>query len=329
MRGGRGASGGRATSGGRAASAARGATAARASAAGAVVLGFGADRVLGDPARLHPVAGFGAAAAWLERRVWRPSRALGAAYACVLVAAAWGAARVAGPSGSVAAAVLWATLGGRSLERSALDLQEALLAGDVDRARALAPALVGRDPARLDEAGLARAAVESVAENTSDAVVAPLLWMAALGAPGAAAYRAINTLDAMVGHRDERHLRFGWAAARLDDLANWAPARVTALLVVALAGGSGRAAWRAAFVDGAGHPSPNAGRVEGAFAGALGVRLGGLNHYAHGPEERPRLGDGAAPRAGDIARAAALARRVGMVAAALAAAGAATTRVRP
>jgi adenosylcobinamide-phosphate synthase len=229
------------------------------------------------------------------------------------------------PRGRVAfaVAVLWATLGGRSLERAALRLRAALDAGDLDRARALAPALVGRDPSKLDGGELARAAVESIAENTSDAVVAPLLWMAAFGPAGAAAYRAINTLDAMVGHRDERHLRFGWAAARLDDAANWVPARVTALLAIALARGRCRAAWRAAFVDGARHPSPNAGRAEGAFAGALGVRLGGINHYPHGPETRPPMGAGAAPESDDVARAVSMARRVGVAAAAVAAIGAA------
>jgi adenosylcobinamide-phosphate synthase len=294
----------------------------------AILLGFAADRALGDPARLHPVAGFGAIAARVERWVWRPSRVVGALYAGALFVAVWGAVavgerRLVPPvRRAFAAAVLWATLGGRSLERAALRLQAALDAGDLDRARGLAPALVGRDPSTLDGAELARAAVESVAENTSDAVVAPLLWMAALGPAGAAGHRAINTLDAMVGHRDARHLRFGWAAARLDDAANWLPARVTALLVIALAGGRRRAAWRAAFVDGARHPSPNAGRVEGAFAGALGVRLGGLNHYPHGSEARAALGDGAAPSSEDIAPAARMARRVGLLAAAFAAIGA-------
>ena len=290
----------------------------------AILLGFAADRVLGDPARLHPVAGFGAIAARVEQWAWRPSRVVGALYAGALVAAVWGTVAVGGrrlvtpARQAFAIAVLWATLGGRSLERAALRLQAALGAGDLDRARALAPALVGRDPSTLDGPELARAAVESVAENTSDAVVAPLLWMAAFGPAGAAGYRAINTLDAMVGHRDARHLRFGWAAARLDDAANWVPARVTALLVIALAPGRRRAAWQAAFVDGARHPSPNAGRAEGAFSGALGVRLGGLNHYPHGSEARAPLGDGAAPGGEDIARAVRMARRVGIVAAALA-----------
>jgi adenosylcobinamide-phosphate synthase len=301
----------------------------RGSAPFAVAVGFGADRVFGDPARLHPVAGFGGVAAWLERRIWRPSRGAGAVYAGALVAVVWGAVaageRWLAPRrrSGFAALVLWATLGGRSLERSALRLQSALAAGDLDRARALAPALVGRDPSALDEAELARAALESVAENTGDAVVAPLLWMAAFGPAGAAAHRAINTLDAMVGHRDERYVLFGWAAARLDDAANWIPARATALLAIALSPGRRRAAWRAAFVDGARHPSPNAGRAEGAFAGALGVRLGGMNRYAHGTELRPALGDGAAPARDDIDRAVALARRVGALAAVLAAIGAA------
>jgi adenosylcobinamide-phosphate synthase len=296
--------------------------------AGAVVLGFAADRVLGDPARLHPVAGFGTVAAWAERRVWRASRLVGAVYAAALVAGVWAAAVVlARRLPTSACVVLWATLGGRSLERAALELQAALDAGDLAGARVLAPTLVGRDPSTLDADELARAAVESVAENASDAVVAPLVWMAAFGPAGAAAYRAVNTLDAMVGRRDERYLRFGWAAARFDDAANWLPARATALLVVALADGRRRAVWRAAFCDGARHPSPNAGRAEGAFAGALGVRLGGVNRYSHGIEERPQLGDGAAPRSADIGRAAALAGRVG-VAAAVVAAGAAAARER-
>jgi adenosylcobinamide-phosphate synthase len=308
--------------------AAVGGGAGRGGAALAILLGFAADRALGDPARWHPVAGFGAVAARVERWAWRPSRATGALYAVALVAAVWSvvaamARRLKPPAGvGFAAAVLWATLGGRSLERSALALRAALDAGDLDRARALAPALVGRDPALLGEAELARAAVESVAENASDAVVAPLLWMAAFGPAGAAAHRAINTLDAMVGHRDERHLRFGWAAARLDDAANWVPARATALLAIALAGGRRRAAWRAAFVHGARHPSPNAGRAEGAFAGALGVRLGGINRYPHGLEARPALGSGAAPGGDDVERAVTLARRASVTAAGLAAIGA-------
>jgi adenosylcobinamide-phosphate synthase len=312
----------------------------RGRAALAIALGFAADRALGDPSRWHPVAGFGRVAARVERLVWQPSRVAGALYATVLVGAVAALTVAAGwrlaPRGAttlatyghglpglgratLAAAVLWTTLGGRSLERAAIDLGEALATGELDRARTLAPALVGRDPSALGEAELARAVVESVAENTSDAVVAPLLWMAALGPAGAAGYRAVNTLDAMIGHHGERYQCFGWAAARLDDIANWVPARLTALFVLTLASGRRRATWRAAMVDGARHPSPNAGRVEGAFAGALGVRLGGVNHYAHGTETRPPLGDGAPPRTSDIGRAVRLARRVGVAAVGVAA----------
>jgi adenosylcobinamide-phosphate synthase len=277
----------------------------------AIVAGWLADRVLGDPARFHPVAGFGRVALALERRLWRRSRLAGVAHTAALVAGA--AALGASRRRALRAAFVWAALGGRSLEAAALRLGAALDAGDVAAARALAPTLVGRDPSQLDEVELSRATVESVAENTSDAVVAPLFWAAVGGAPAVAAYRAINTLDAMVGHKDERYREFGWAAARLDDLVNWPAARVTALLAIGaapLVGGSPSAAWRAAWDDGRRHPSPNAGRVEGAFAGALGVRLGGVNRYSHGLERRADLGAGPAPAIGDISRAVTLARIV-------------------
>lgn len=297
--------------------------------AAAIVGGWLADRLVGDPARRHPVAGFGRVAGALERRVWRPSRLVGALYALSLVGGvaagvAWIERTLAGrPRQAFRVLVVWATLGGRSLERAALTLGEAVGAGEIERARALAPTLVGRDPSELDAADLCRAAVESVAENTSDAVVAPLLWAALLGVPGVAAYRAANTLDAMVGHRSERYRSFGWAAARLDDLANWPAARISALLAIAWApavGGRRSAAWRAAWQDGAAHPSPNAGRVEGAFAGALSLRLGGLNRYAHGIERRPTLGNGTPPTVGDVARSVRLARLVGASSAVLCAA---------
>jgi adenosylcobinamide-phosphate synthase len=287
----------------------------------AIAAGWLADRLAGDPARFHPVAGFGRIAGALERRMWRPSRSAGALHVGSLVSALGVAvasvdrALVARPRQRSAFRILvvWTTLGGLSLERVALALAKAVETGDIEEARALAPTLVGRDPSELDSAELCRAVVESVAENTSDAVVAPLLWCALLGAPGAAAYRAINTLDAMVGHRSERYVNFGWAAARLDDLANWFPARLTALLAIAWApavGGHRGDAWRVAWHDGAAHPSPNAGRVEGAFAGALSLKLGGLNRYAHGIERRPTLGSGAPATVGDIDRAVRLARLV-------------------
>jgi adenosylcobinamide-phosphate synthase len=275
----------------------------------AIAVGWLADRLLGDPARFHPVAGFGHVALALERRLWMPRRSAGVAHTLALVAPVVALARSPG----LRSIVVWAALGSRSLERAALRLAAALRGGDLAVARSLAPALVGRDPTQLDGGELSRAAVESVAENTSDAVVAPLLWAALGGAPAVAAHRAVNTLDAMIGHKHERYREFGWFAARLDDVVNWPAARLTVLLTVLaapLVGGSPAAAWRAAWWDGRAHPSPNAGRVEGAFAGALGLRLGGVNRYEHGVERRPDLGHGRTPTIDDIARAVTLARIV-------------------
>jgi adenosylcobinamide-phosphate synthase len=295
-----------------------------------LALGAGADLLLADPRRRHPVAGFGRVAAALERRVWRNSPAAGAGYAAVLAAGAAGLGAAAGratrgrPAGRTlaVAAATWAVLGGTSLGRAATAMADALDAGDLPAARALLPTLAGRDPSTLDTAELARATVESVAENTSDAAVAPLVWGALAGLPGLLGYRAVNTLDAMVGHRSPRYARFGWAAARTDDAANWLPARLTAALTVAcapLAGGSAPGALRVWRRDGAAHPSPNAGRCEAAAAGALGLRLGGRNVYGSRVEDRPVLGDGRAPDSSDVARAVRLSRAVWLAAAALAA----------
>ncbi|MGH3312220.1 MAG: CobD/CbiB family cobalamin biosynthesis protein, partial [Streptomyces sp.] len=190
----------------------------------------------------------------------------------------------------------------------------ALDAGDVAGARRLLPQLCGRDPEALDADGIARAVVESVAENTSDAVVGALVWDALAGVPGMAGFRAVNTLDAMVGHRSPRHRHFGWAAARLDDVAGWPGARLTAVLA-ALAGPCPAGAVRAWRMDAHRHPSPNAGPVEAAFAGALDLRLGGTLAYGGRVERRPVLNaSGRAVRTEDIARAVRLSRRVGLLA---------------
>lgn len=305
---------------------------ARLPVAGGLLLGWAADRAFGDPRRGHPVALFGGAMLAVERRLWRDRRAAGVAYA------ATGALLAAGPvlvldrasrahplrRAALTGVVTWAALGGRSLAGAGRDLGALVARGDLDGARALAPTLVGRDPATLDGAGLARAGLESVAENTSDAVVAPFVWGALLGAPGVALHRGLNTMDAMVGHHSPRYERFGWAAARADDVAGWPAARASALLTVAAArsvGGSAAGALRVWRRDGARHPSPNAGRVEAAFAGALGVRLGGRNVYGGRVEDRPVLGGGPDGRAGreptaaDLERAARLSLRVGLLAA--------------
>ncbi len=268
--------------------------------------GFVADRIWGDPSRWHPVSGFGRTAAALERLTYADRRLDGVVHVCILV----GGAAVLGSRTPVALAT-WAVLGGRSLDREAEAVQRLLEAGDLPAARQRLTHLVGRDTRDLDVAGIARAVIESVAENTSDAVVAPLVWGALLGTPGLLAYRAANTLDAMIGHRSPRYERFGWAAARLDDLLNLPGSRLTAALAVLL-GDNHRASWTTWRRDAGGHPSPNAGPVEAAFAGALGVRLGGVNVYAGRVEDRHVLGDGRAPDAHDITRARRLAGRVGL-----------------
>jgi adenosylcobinamide-phosphate synthase len=298
----------------------------------ALVGGFAADLLVGDPRRGHPVAGFGRVALAFERVVYAPSRVRGVVFSCVLVGgaalaaelAACVASRIWGGRAAVLALVTWAALGGRSLARAGDGIAERLEAGDLDGARVALPSLCGRDAAALDEPEICRAAVESVAENTSDAVVGALLWGALAGPAGVVAYRAANTLDAMVGHRGERYERFGWASAKLDDAMGWPAARAGAALTALcapLASGSPRRAWAVLRRDGAAHPSPNAGRMEAAFAGALGVRLGGPLAYGGRTEERPMLGDGREPTAADIRRAARLSLAVG-AAAALALAGA-------
>jgi adenosylcobinamide-phosphate synthase len=270
-------------------------------------VGVLADRVLGEPpAEAHPVVAFGRLMRGVERRVYRDSRAAGVAHA--VMGAGLGVA-AGGVLGSTAVAT-WMAVAGRALGEAARNVGAALECGDLDRARELLPALVGRDPSVLDEKEVARAVVESVAENTVDAIVAPALWAAALGAPGALGYRAVNTLDAMVGHRSPRYAEYGWASARLDDLAGWVPARVTAALVAAVRPASAGDVWRAVHTQAPAHPSPNAGVAEAAFAAALGLRLGGENRYGDRVELRPALGRGRPADPGDILRAVSLSRDV-------------------
>lgn len=269
-----------------------------------LVLGVALDALFGDPKRWHPVAGFGRVASMAERSLYGDSRWRGAVFAGLLVGGAGvagaGLQRAGRGNALVTAACTWAVLGGTSLGREGLVMARMLERGDLEAARGRLPHLCARDPKGMDVKGLARAVVESVAENTSDAAVAPLVWGAAGGIPGLLMYRAVNTLDAMVGYRNPRYERFGWAAAKLDDAANWIPARATGILVSLCSGGE---AWRVFRHDGGKHPSPNAGRCEAAFAGALGVRLGGENEYGGRTERRPEMGDGRAPEVRDIRRA--------------------------
>ena len=320
------------------------ARACRGRAAG-IAAGYLADLLFGDPRRGHPVALFGSGASALERLTYADSRRAGCgARRCIARGAR--CARCHHREGRRAArdGADGRGYGGGDVRRAGRKVVEPHRRPDGEPAgrrrhrgaRRLLPSLCGRDPAALDAAGLTRAALESVAENTSDAHVAPALWAAVGGVPAVLTYRGANTLDAMIGNRSPRYTRFGWAAARFDDAANFAAARVTALLVAVcapLVGGSPAEALRAWRRDAGRHPSPNAGVVEAAFAGALGVRLGGPTQYAHELEIRPTLGDGRSPEVADLTRAVRLSRAVqaaaAVVAVCLSAAGRSGRRASP
>jgi len=300
-------------------------TSPRAGRAGAAALGIALDRALGEPSlRPHPVALFGRVMRRTESALWADRRRAGMAYAALGV----GLGAAAGAASHSTMASTYLAVAGRALDDAADEVEAALLAEDLDRARELLPTLAGRDPSSLDAGEIARATIESLAENTIDAVVAPALWAALAGGPGALGYRAVNTLDAMVGYRSVRHERFGWASARLDDAANWVPARVGATLVVVVRPRSAVAVWRAVRRDAPGHPSPNGGVIESAFAAALGLRLGGTSRYGDRIEERPSLGDGKPPSPGDITAARDLARHVQLALASVLAAAELAVRLR-
>ncbi len=302
--------------------------------------GLALDALFGDMPRLfrlvpHPVALAGRAVAALERKLNRPQRSPGARRfrgaftVAVLVAAAalLGLAihvtcRQSLAGLAVEAVIVSVLLAWRSLHDHVLAVAVALAHHGLAAGRQAVSHIVGRDPASLDRAGVARAAIESLAENFSDGVVAPALWYLALGLPGLFGYKMVNTLDSMIGHKSERYRDFGWAAARLDDLANLVPARLSGcLLALAAAFQPGASAahglavmWR----DAGKHHSPNAGWPEAAMAGALGLALAGPRHYAAGRVDDPWLGDGTA-QAGpaDILRALALYRLAGLATAGL------------
>ncbi len=275
------------------------------------------DVMVGDPRWFpHPVRLMGLAIARSEQWVWHLAsgpgyeRAAGAALAVGLPALCYGAGLLAIEAAGWMSAMLgamvgvvlaWTTLAARDLADHATAVERALEAGSLDSARTAAGRIVGRDTAALSEGEVVRATVESVAEGACDGVVAPLVYLVLGGPPLALAYKAINTLDSMIGHHAEPYQHVGWASARLDDVANWVPARITALLLVLAAGivsrrsRTMREGWRILRRDGHKHPSPNAGRPEAAMAGALQVQLGGLNLYRGEPELRPYLGDPGAP----------------------------------
>jgi adenosylcobinamide-phosphate synthase len=285
---------------------------------------------VGYPATLHraighPVTWMGRLIAWLDRALNRETatpqarRAAGVAAVLILLAIVGALAFLVQsallrlPFGILAAALVASTLvAQRSLHRHVADVAAALETGGVAAGRQAVAHIVGRDTEKLDPAGVARAAIESLAENFSDAIVAPVFWMAIGGLPGAALYKAINTADSMIGHRTPRHQAFGWAAARLDDLVNLPASRLSALLLVAAAALSGNgagAAWRAVRRDAGKHRSPNAGYPEAAMAGALGLSLAGPRVYGGALVDDAFMGDGRREaEAADIRRALALYR---------------------
>jgi adenosylcobinamide-phosphate synthase len=285
----------------------------------AVALGLVADELLPEPPnRFHPVAWFGSVMLGYEEQFYRDTRVAGVAHAftgtALGFAAGFALRRAIGRPAATFVAVSVAT-GGQMLRDVAGRIGEA---SDLDEARQLLPSLVGRDPSQLDASEIARAAIESVAENTVDAAICSAFWGLVGGAPAVLAHRAINTMDAMVGHHNDRYEDYGWASARLDDLAAWIPARLTALLVAAVSPGRYRQIAHAVRNEAPQHPSPNSGVSEAAFAAALDIKLGGMNRYGDTIEHRVILHrTGQSPSLGDIAKANQLSRRVTALAAAL------------
>lgn len=268
------------------------------------------DSLLGDPASLpHPVRLIGAYIASFEKHVRKHAKSgLGTKTAGVLLLITtvgiaylltWYVLKLAGRINpylyyGVNVLLMYTCLAARCLSDEGSRIYNALKEGDLEKSRKLLSMIVGRDTGSLDESGITRGAVETVAENTSDGVIAPLFYMFIGGAPLAMAYKAVNTLDSMVGYKNERYLNFGWAAARFDDAANYIPARLTGILMV-LASMLLRLNYKKSLHilirDSRNHSSPNSGFPEAAAAGALGVQLGGTNHYFGKPVEKPTIGE--------------------------------------
>ncbi len=267
-----------------------------------LIAGVTADVLFGDPRWLpHPVVGIGRIASWMER-VWRSTRlplrmagagawlgVMSATCAVVYATLRWL------PAPYVQIYWIYSLLAVRSLDDHAMAVVRCLRARRLDAAREAVGRMVGRDTQHLNESEVMRATIETVAENMSDGIVAPLFWLLLGGPAGMAAYKAVNTMDSMFGYRNERYREFGWCAARMDDVANWIPARLTAVLIWMMAAllprlrffDSVRVTWRDASLQ----PSPNSGYPEAAVAGALGVRLGGVNYYRGVRSEKAYLGD--------------------------------------
>lgn len=299
-----------------------------------MLLALAIDAGLGWPSAVfarigHPVTWIGAMISALDRTLNRDDapdaarRAAGALAALVIIGLAAGAGWFAaalvpnGWAGVILSGVLaWPLIAARAMYVHVAAVARPLMSGDIETARSAVALIVGRDPSELDAAGVGRAAIESLAENTSDGIVAPVFWGVMLGLPGIAAYKAINTLDSMIGHRTPRHQAFGWASARIDDLVNLIPARLTGLLFAAVSARP-QAALATMWRDARHHRSPNAGWPEAAMAGALAVRLSGPRRYAGDVAPEPWVNGAASdPAPGDLNLALALYRRAMFVLAA-------------
>ncbi|MDR4466160.1 MAG: adenosylcobinamide-phosphate synthase CbiB [Nitrospira sp.] len=272
------------------------------------------DAVAGDPRWFpHPVRGMGIVINWCDNNIRKisrhPTTLRGAGVALALALpllmsvlsheAIVMADRLTWWFGSlVTIGLAWTTLAARDLWNHVHAVSEQLDRGNLSEARRAVGMIVGRDTEQLSQEEIARATIETVAESTSDGIIAPLFYLALGGVPLALAYKAVNTLDSMIGHKDERYIDFGWASARLDDLANWIPARLSAALIILTAAAvmrepiRARTGWHVLWRDGNKHPSPNSGRPEAAMAGSLGIQLGGVNLYQGVPDDRPLLGQG-------------------------------------
>ena len=280
--------------------------------AGTLLLAWALDVAVGDPRWLpHPVRGMGWAISWAETAIRRAAfsrwgeRIGGLLLAVCLPLLTYGTAvalmavgfQASPMAGRIVEIVLaFTTLASRDLADHASDVASALRDGSLEQARTAVARVVGRDADTLDEPGVVRASVETIAESTADGIIAPLFYLALGGAPLALAYKAVSTLDSMIGHHEPPYQDIGWASARLDDVLNWIPARLSALCLIVAAGaigysGAATRAWRVYRQDRACHPSPNSGHPEAAMAGALGVQLGGRNYYGGVAVDRPIIGE--------------------------------------
>lgn len=272
-----------------------------------LVAGIALDLLLGETRRWHPLVGFGNLASRIERRLNRGNARLlrgSVAWALAVLPLSVLCLLLTGLAGLwLHAVLLYLCLGLRSLRDHTIPIHDALCGGDLAQARALTARIVSRDTSNAGESDLAKASAESLLENGNDAVFGTLFWFILLGGPGAVLFRLANTLDAMWGYRSERFNLFGRPAARIDDVLNYVPARLTALSYVLLAGAGLARAWQCWRTQAPAWSSPNAGPVMASGAGALGISLGGAAVYDGEIEQRPPLGAGPAARAADILRA--------------------------